>query len=352
MKILVISDSFKESLSSLAIGNIIKEELKEHIVDVIPISDGGEGFLDALKSIVKLDLVIADTYDAILREKKIEYGVCKTRAFIETAKVCGLSILKKEKRNPLYTSTYGLGLVIKDAIEKGYKDIYLGIGGSSTNDLGIGLLTALGLKTNNKALNNNDLKEITEVDSIILDNYLEDITITVLSDVNNVLLGESGATYTFGLQKGALDLEELEDNILSFVNLLKDKDYIYRKGAGASGGLGYGLMKFANAKVISGIDFLLNNLDYARLQDNYDLIITGEGKIDAQTLSEKTVFGIINKTKNKDKIICICGVNELGDKLKVKTYSIVPDICSMEQSLKNPEMSLRKLIKKIKILNA
>lgn len=349
MKILVISDSFKGSLSSKEIGNIIKSELAEHIVDVIPLSDGGEGFLDAVSSFVELEMISVNTYDAVLRQIEVKYAVCKNRAFIELAKICGLSMLEEEKKNPLYTSTYGVGVVIKDAIERGYKDIYIGIGGSSTNDLGIGLLTALGLFTNNKALNNNDLKDIVSINNLVLNKLLKGIKITVLSDVSNPLLGEHGATYTFGLQKGAKDLETLENNIKNFISLINDNNYINKSGSGASGGVGYGLMKFANAKVYKGVDFILDNINYKDLQNDYDLIITGEGKIDEQTLYGKTVKGIIKQTIDQDKIVVICGVNELEQKLGVKTYSIVPSICSLEASLKAPEINLRKLIQSIKL---
>lgn len=349
MKILVISDSFKGSLSSNEIGNIIKSELKEHDVDIIPISDGGEGFIESINSFLELEKITVNTYDAILREIEVEYAVCKTRAFIELAKVCGLSLLEDEKRNPLYTTTYGLGIVIKDAINKGYKDIYLGIGGSSTNDLGIGLLTALGLYTNNQALNNNDLKDIISINNMELNESLKNIRITILSDVDNILLGENGATYTFALQKGALDLNILENNIKSFINLINDNNYPYKKGAGASGGVGYGLMKFVNAKLILGIDFILDNIDYQNLQNKYDYIITGEGRIDEQTRYGKVVSGIIKKTMNKNKVIVISGVNNLDNGLGVKTYSVVPEICSYSESIEEPEHNLRKLIKKIKL---
>lgn len=349
MKILVISDSFKGSLSSKEIGNIIKSELKEHEVDIISLSDGGEGFIDAVKSFIDLKMISVNTYDAILREIYVEYGVYGTKAFIELAKVCGLNMLEEERRNPLYTSTYGLGLVIKDAIDRGYKNIYLGIGGSSTNDLGIGLLTALGLYTNNKALNNNDLKDIININTVKITKLIKDVNINVLRDVDNKLLGKFGATYTFGLQKGAKDLEELENNIKSFINFNHDNYYIDRIGSGASGGVSYGLMKFANAKMIKGSDFILENINYKEIQDNYDLIITGEGKIDEQTLYGKAIKSVIDQTRNKDKLIVICGANELKDKLRVKTYAIVPEICTLEESIKEPEKYLTMLIKTINL---
>lgn len=349
MKILVVSDSFKGSLSSKRIGEIIKSELKEHEVDVIPISDGGEGFIESVDSFLNLQKVIVNTYDAILREIEVDYAVCKSRAFIELSKICGLSLLEDEKRNPLYTTTYGLGIVIKDAINKGYRDIYLGIGGSSTNDIGIGLLTALGLYTNNQALNNYDLKEIISINTLELNELLKNVQITVLYDVENILLGENGATYTFALQKGAVDLNDLENNIKSFIKLINDNIYLYRKGSGASGGVGYGLMRFTNAKLIKGIDFILDNMDYSKIQNKYDYIITGEGKIDEQTKYGKVVNGIINKTIDKNKMIVISGINELNDELGVRMYSVVPNICSIAESLREPEKYLRKLIKTIKL---
>lgn len=352
MKILVISDSFKGSLSSLKIGNIIKSELKEHEVDIIPLSDGGEGFMGAVNSFKKLEIIKVNTYDAVLREIEVEYAVCKSRAFIELAKVCGLSMLEENKRNPLYTSTYGLGIVIDDAINRGYKDIYIGIGGSSTNDIGIGLLTALGLYTNNKALNNNDLREIVSINTLELNNKLKDIKITIVSDVDNELLGEKGATYTFALQKGAKDLHVLENNIKTFIELVNDNTYIYKKGAGASGGVGYGLMRFAKALYIKGIDFILDNIKYNEIHNKYDLIITGEGKIDEQTMHGKAIKGIIDRTIDKEKIIVICGINEMTTDLGVQIYEIVPSISSLSESLKEPEKNLRKLIRSIKTLNA
>ena len=368
MNVLTIIDSFKGTITSKKLGEITKEELeaKGHNVDVIPVADGGDGFCEAMEDIFasqkinysKRKVVVndplfrkIDSYYLIDDDNKI--------AYIELAKASGINLLEEEELNPLITSTYGFGELIADAIEMGLKKIVLGIGGSATNDAGCGLLDALGMKFYNgneeliTQINNTDVGTVDHFDDSILKDKIEGIEFVVLSDVTNPLLGKEGATYVFSPQKGAKeeDLEYLEQSIYNFAK--HNKTHINTPGAGAAGGVGYTLLTYLNAKVYSGIDYILDLINYENMIQNYDLIITGEGKIDSQSLSGKVVFRISNRSFNK-RVIVVCGINELPDiDLKLynveNIYSVVSDRISVEDSLSNPEYYYREMIKNVKL---
>ena len=305
MNVLAIIDSFKGTISSKKLGEIIKEEFdaKGHNVDVIPVADGGEGFCEAIEEILlsrgleisKKSLIVNDP---LFRKIESYYIICNSTktAYIELAKASGISLLSKEELNPYITSTYGFGELIVDAIKNNCKKVVLGIGGSATNDAGCGMLEALGMKFYNgneeliTQINNTDVGTVDYVDDNEFKNIIRDIEFVVLSDVTNPLLGEDGATYVFSPQKGAKkeDLSFLEDNIKNFAIL--NKTNINSRGAGAAGGVVYALLTYLNAKLYSGIDYILDLIDYEKLIEKYDVIVTGEGKIDNQSLSGKVVF--------------------------------------------------------------
>ena len=224
MKILSIIDSFKGTFTSLEVSNIVKEELEKKGAEVtcIPISDGGEGFLEAYNYINKLPVLEVDTVDPLARPIKAKYLFDKENDFavIELAQSSGITLIRHDERNPFITSTYGLGLVIKDAINRGAKNILIGIGGSASNDGGSGMLEALGVKFYDKdnnlitSLCNEKLGLIHHIDRKDFQKLTSKIRFDVCSDVTNPLLGENGATYVFAKQKGAkeCDLELLENN--------------------------------------------------------------------------------------------------------------------------------------------
>lgn len=353
MKILSIIDSFKGTITSKRLSTLVKEELEDNdtYVKGVCIADGGDGFLDAISENIPLEIKNVVVFDPLFRRINSYYMLTKDKkvAYIELAKASGINLLKESELNPLETSTYGFGQLILDAIKENVNKIVIGIGGSATNDCGSGMLEALGVKFNDgklTKLNNNKLKDVLKVDTKELENKIKNIEFVVLSDVTNPLLGSLGATYVFSKQKGALDkdLSLLEDNIKTFANL--DKEYIDYPGSGAAGGVGYSLKTYLHAKVVSGIDYILDLIDYDNLQKEFDIIITGEGKIDSQSLQGKVISSIIKRTKNR-QIILVCAINELKQS-NYEIISIVNEDVTKEMSINNPEYYFRKMIKKIK----
>ncbi len=368
MNVLTIIDSFKGTISSKRLGEIAKEELekKNHHVDIIPVADGGDGFCEAIEDVFKVHhtkykeekMAVHDPLGRLIDSSYL-VDLNTNTAYIELARASGISLLSIDELNPFITSTYGFGELISGAIKKGYKRIVLGIGGSATNDAGSGLLEALGLLFLDKEkkiitnLNNEKLSLVESVDRTNLEEKTKDIEFIVLSDVTNPLLGKSGATYVFSPQKGAkkADLKDLESNISYFARL--NNEYINKAGSGAAGGVGYALQAYLNAKIYSGIDYILDMVDYDNLVNNYDVVITGEGKIDRQSLDGKVVFQVIKRSKNK-KIILVCGINELDDNDLTKynvdsIYSVVSGDVSVNDSMSRPEYYYRKMVESIKI---
>ena len=358
MKALILIDSFKGALTSKELGQITKEELKKKNIDsdYYPISDGGDGFLDAVGALKPYKRIDLKTVDAFNREIDSYYLADSTTntAIIELSKSCGINLVKKEELNPFIATTYGLGVTILDAIKRGYKNVVIGIGGSATDDGGSGMLEALGLKfySENELLyvmNNEKLGMATKVDTSDLLNNIKGVNFLVMSDVTNPLLGIKGATYVFSPQKGAKqeDLPKLESNIKNFKDLsisALGRDYSDKEGTGAAGGVGFALMAYLGAEMTPGIDYLLNEIKKLDLS-SYDTIISGEGKIDFQSLDGKVISGIMKHFSNK-RIVLVCAINELND-LNYEVYSIVPKVASKEESLANPKECYRKLMASI-----
>lgn len=368
MNILTIIDSFKGTISSKELGEITVEELsaKGHNVKAIPVADGGDGFCDAIEDILisnntKYDKRKVEVLDPLFRLVETYYlrDLDNNVAYIELAKASGINLLTIEELNPFITSTYGFGQMIDDAISLGIKRIVLGIGGSATDDCGSGMLEALGVKFFNERdelithINNTDLATVEYYDDEELKERIKDIEFIVLSDVTNPLLGHNGATYVFAPQKGAKleDLPYLEKNLSNFA--YQNNTYIDAPGSGAAGGVGYALLTYLNAKLFSGIDYILDLVNYEELIKNYDVIITGEGKIDNQSLGGKVIFRISNRSINK-RVILVCAINELANiDLKLynieKVYSVVSKDVSMEESKDNPVHYYREMIRNMKL---
>lgn len=336
MKILVLIDKFKNSMSSNQLGKLCKSTLKHHEVDYFPISDGGDGFLDTIYSNnLNIKKRYINVYDALMNIKRTYYLIDNQVAYIEVAKIIGYN--KENKLDVFNATTYGVGQVILDAIKHGIKTFYIGLGGSITNDGGKGMLEALGYSFNNIVINNCPFN-------------LNEYSFNIISDVNNPLLGNNGATYVFSKQKGAKksQFKQLEERMIHYSNLIckyLNKDYTNRQGAGAAGGLGFAFISILNANYLSGIDFTLNYLNIDKIINKYDLIITGEGKVDKQSLNGKIVFEITNRYK-KDTLI-LCAIKEVdADNI----YSIVPYITTKEKSLKYTPYYFKKLLNSINIL--
>ncbi len=356
MRALILIDSFKGTITSKELGIITKEELNLRGIeaDYYPISDGGDGFLDAISALKKLDAVQIECFDPFFRLIDAYYLFDKEEktAYIELAKESGINLVNKDELNPYLASTYGLGEAIKDACFKGAKKVIVGIGGSATNDCGSGMLEALGVKFYHQGklltrMNNEKLALVDDIDTSFLDDLIKDTNILVMCDVVNPLLGKRGATYVFSPQKGAKDddLAILEANISNFSEVTKRKlgtDLAASSGSGAAGGVGYALKSYLNAKYIKGIDFLLSELEKKDLCF-YDTVISGEGRIDDQSMDGKVISGIVNHFKDK-RIILLCAINQAN--IDYEVHSIVPDVAKTSESMLHPKECFRKLVQK------
>ena len=307
MRILVAPDKFKGSMSAQEVCNAIENGVKKYNsnIEVIkhPLADGGEGTLEILQHYFPLKQVVLEVQNPLFKTIKSSYFVSSDTAYIEMANASGLQLLKKEEQNCYHTSTIGTGQLIKDAISKGFKNINLFIGGSATNDAGMGMATALGycfFDVNRNLLKpiGKELINITKIDASSLLFDLSKINFTVICDVKNPLFGENGAAHVYAAQKGATieEINLLDKGLRNFSIQVQNNFNVSienMEGAGAAGGLGAGAVTFLNAKMQSGIDFVLEQTNFQRqLNKGIDLIITGEGSLDKQTLHGKVVKGI------------------------------------------------------------
>ncbi len=307
MKFIVAPDSFKGSMSSGCIIEIIKKAAYKVFPDCemigVPIADGGEGTLDAIVSYVHGEYQPVTVKNTLGVDIQAKYGILNQEsAIIEMAVASGLTLISEELRNPLNTTTYGTGQLIKHALDKGYRKINIAIGGSGTNDGGIGAMAALGVRFLDKdgcevEPVGRSLIRIADIDLSNLHPELAKADITVMCDVNNPLLGPAGATYVYGPQKGgdSVILDQLEQGMENYSNVIKKifhVDIAGQKGAGAAGGLGGALMFFTGARLQSGISTLLKLIKFDELLKETDLVITGEGRMDEQSAYGKVASGI------------------------------------------------------------
>lgn len=356
MKILALIDSFKGTITSKELGKMVHDtfEKKGHYVTNYAIADGGDGFLDAISENISLEKELIKCHNPLNEIIDSYYLVDKRNntAYIELAKASGISLIKESSLNPLITTTYGLGEMILDSIKKVYKHIVIGIGGSATNDGGTGMLEAMGVifkskKETLKYLCNEKLSEIDSIEISEFNELIKGVKFTVLSDVTNPLLGENGATYVFSKQKGATleTLPILESNMKHYASF--NETYTNYPGSGAAGGVGYALKTYFHTEVISGIDYLLDLIDYDNLHKYYDVIITGEGKIDSQSLQGKVISSIINRTKDK-KVILVCAINELKN-TNFEIHSVVNGLVTKEMSMENPKKYFKESLSSINL---
>jgi len=356
MKILVAPDKFKGSLSAQEVCDAIEKGIKKHdsTIEVIkhPLADGGEGTIEILRYYFPLKQVVLEVQNPLFKSIKSSYFVSKDTAYIEMSNASGLQLLEKKDQNCYYTSTIGIGQLIKDAISKGFKNINLFIGGSATNDAGIGMATALGyhfFDSNENLLKpiGKELINISKIDSSSLFFDLSNINFTVICDVKNPLFGENGAAYIYASQKGASkkEVELLDEGLQNFSVQVQNYLNIYVadiEGSGAAGGLGAGAVAFLNAKIQSGIEFVLDQTNFNnQINKGIDLIITGEGSVDKQTLQGKVVKGISNISKKynvpfyivsgivKDKNLVVEALSPLG------ISSIMELDVSIDDAMKN-----------------
>lgn len=324
MKVVVAIDSLKGSLSSLEAGNAIKQGIKRVYQDakiiVKPLADGGEGTVEALVSGMngKIETVVAT---GPLGDKiESSYGIIpeKRLAIMEMASIAGITLLSFKQRNPLYTTTYGLGEMIKDAISKGCNNFIIGIGGSATNDGGIGMLQALGFDLldkdgNQVPLGARGLKDLVKIDDKNVLPELKKCQFKIACDVTNVLCGENGCSVFFGPQKGATSqmIKDMDQWLYNFANLAKKK-YPHSDalvpGTGAAGGLGFAFLTFVKATLESGIDIILETIDLKSDLKDVDVVVTGEGCLDRQSAMGKAPVGVAKMAKLYNKpVIAFAG---------------------------------------------
>ncbi len=358
-KIVLAIDSFKGCLSSKEIEQCIAEEIHRILPSCqtvcIPIADGGEGMLDTLIEATQGTFVSTQAHDPLMRIRPARYGILgdQRTAIIEMAEINGLTTLSPIERNPMKTSTYGTGELIKDALEKGFRRFIIGIGGSATNDAGMGMMQALGAHLYDKQGNELEqggkiMEQIAHIDLNHLHPALKEATFIVACDVQNPFCGPQGAAYVFARQKGANEeqIRQLDEG-MRHLALLIERDFSYNinkvKGAGAAGGLGGAFATFLQAHLQSGIDLLLDAVDFDRKITNADWIITGEGKADRQTAEGKVPAGVLKRAKKANiPVMLIAGKVEDKACLKqmgfARIVKISPDNLPLEEAMR-PEIT-------------
>jgi len=367
MRYLVAPDKYKGSFDAVKASEIIKKAIqavdRNSEVKTLPLADGGEGTLLALANIFNAKIEYVEVKDPLFRPIKSRIAFFNNKAIIEMAESSGLLLLKENERNPLNTTTYGVGELIKYAISKGVYEIIIGIGGSATNDAGIGMLSALGMKFLDENKNpiepvGKNLSSICMIDDTKFIKDVLNVKFTVLCDVTNPLYGENGAAYIFAPQKGASkeDVEQLDKGLRSFANVAKDylnEDFSQKSGSGAAGGLGFALLAFLNAKYVSGIDYLLQASNADSLVEWADIIITGEGRFDRQSLSGKSTLGISKLARKYNKTVIVvsgsidCPFDEYTKEGITSIFSIVDMASSLDRCLVEAERLLDETMKSI-----
>jgi glycerate kinase len=358
MKILIAPDKFKGSLSASQVCDAITKGIKinksKHKIVSCPMADGGEGSIDIINNYLSLKPVDLIVNDPLFRPIKSTYYYSELTAYIEMSLASGLNLLKKEEQNCMNTSSFGTGELIKDAITKGFKTINLYVGGSATNDGGIGIASALGFQFYDKSKRllspiGKNLLSIDSIDTSEVDFNFNNIEINVICDVNNPLYGENGAAFIYAKQKGAdsIEIEQLNKGLVNLQSMLIKHGFpniANIPGSGSAGGVGGGMIAFLEAKLISGIQNLIKVTQLENIVKDCDLIITGEGKIDNQTEKGKVVSGVCNLArKYKKPIIAVCGNNDdnISKKLGIKkVYTILERSDSINDAIVNVEKYL------------
>lgn len=373
MKIVISIDSLKGSLTSIEAANAIKKGIlsvdnKSDVV-IMPLADGGEGTVEALVQGMNGEEKVITVTGPINEKVNATYGILKetNTAIIEMAQASGLPLVPAELRNPLNTTTYGVGEIIKEAIEKGCRNFIVGIGGSATNDCGVGMLQALGFKfydenDNLVGLGGKVLNQIKRINTENKLKELDECNFKIACDVNNPLYGENGAAYIYGPQKGATEeiVKELDKGLKNFAQVVKKdlgKDIAHIEGAGAAGGLGFGFLGFLNSKLESGIKIILDEIKLEEVVKDADIVITGEGRLDNQTAMGKAPIGVAKLAKKHGaKVIAIAGCTT-PDAVKCNEegidayFSIVNKAMTIDEAMKKENATQNMIETTIQIFN-
>lgn len=368
MKILVATNYFKGSLSAVQAAETIKNTILEvnphYKVVAMPVADGGDGTLEAIKTSANATEMTTEVCDPLCRSVKAKWLYIENTktAIIEASQANGLSLLRLEEYNPLKTTTYGVGELIKAALDKGAKEIILAIGGSATNDAGAGILQALGgilLDNNNKELSQGGgaLGNVSSIDLSALDKHVADTKISVACDVDNPLCGKNGASYVYAPQKGATPemIEILDKNLSHFAQIssqITGKDYKNLPGTGAAGGIGFAIKTFLDGKLVPGFELIEKICGLEAKMQDANLVITTEGRFDSQTLSGKAPHKVAQMAKKyKIPVIMIAGAIERNlnyeDTGITAAFSLADGPIALEDAIKNAPYLLKKMTKNL-----
>ncbi len=350
MKIILAPDSFKECLSAFEVCRAMERGVRRFLPAAelvsVPLADGGEGTIEALTAASGGTLHSTIVLGPLGESVKAQWGLLgdgKT-AVVEAAAAAGLALVPRPKRNPLHTTTFGFGQLIKAALDAGCSRLLLGIGGSATNDCGLGMVQALGVDCHDASgriktpITGADLERIVRIDLSGLDPRLSGTIVQAACDVDNPLLGPRGAARTYAPQKGASpeDVERLEAGTAHVIDLVESLCGPVRNlpGAGSAGGLGAALCAFLKARLTPGIDLVLNVCDFDNRLKGADLVLTGEGKIDEQTVSGKTIAGVLRRAvRHGVPVIALAGAALSVDELYSRGLSSLFCICDRPMSL-------------------
>lgn len=356
MKIVTAIDSFKGSMSSIEAGNAarngIVRVISEAEVIIRPLADGGEGTVDALVSGMGGNIEKIQVHGPLGKPVQAEYGIIESTntAVIEMASAAGITLVSDEERNPLYTTTYGVGEMIRDAIQKGCRHFIVGIGGSATNDGGVGMLQALGydfLDANGRKIGYGakELESLAVIEDANVVSELQECTFRVACDVTNPLCGKLGCSAIFGPQKGATPsmILEMDSWLRNYANIAKEKyanaDAEF-PGTGAAGGLGFAFLTFTNAKLESGIQIILEETKLEEYIQNADVVLTGEGRMDGQTAMGKCPVGVARLAKKYNKPVfafsgsVTCDARACNQEGIDAFFPILREVCTLDEAMK------------------
>lgn len=368
MKIIIAPDSFKESMTAVAATEAIEKGIKKVLpnptITKFPMADGGEGTVEALVNSMDGSLITHSITGPLGEQMEAQYGIINDHtAVIEIAAAVGLQLVPPNKRNPLKTTTYGIGELIIHALNKGIRHFIIGLGGSSTNDGGIGMAQALGAEVTDERgdpvhFGGQGLSEVNHISIDKLDQRLKQCTFDIACDVENPLTGQNGAAYIYGPQKGANEkmIANLDHSMQNYANILKRDlhvDVNHVKGAGAAGGLGAAFIAFLHGTLKSGIDIITTITGIESHIKTADLVITGEGKIDDQTIFGKTPVGVAKIAQKYDvPVIAITGANELTSpaiyEAGIKAiFSITNKPMTLEEAMECSEALTEQLVENI-----
>lgn len=369
-KIVVASDSFKGSLTSLEVAagaeQGIHEVFPECEVVKVNVADGGEGTMDALRSTLGGQWVTVAAADPLGRPRNVSYVVLSDgkTAVIEMSAASGLPLLEPQERNPMLTSTFGTGEMIVDALSRGCRRFLVGIGGSATNDAGMGMLEALGFRfidKDGKVLpgRGESMSEVVDIDMSHVSREVKESEFIIACDVDSPFCGPRGAAYVFSPQKGAdpqmvAELDAGMEHLAEVIARVVGKDIKDVPGAGAAGGLGGGFLAFLNSRLERGIEMVLDAIAFDDIIRGSDLVITGEGRVDSQTLTGKTPYGIMKRAQKQNiRTVAIGGSVKLGDDDDVSGFDsiwpVTPEGMPLEEAMKAETASanVRETVKKI-----